>query len=190
MPPMPTLSENTSKEMEEDRDAIEASERKDPFVTHVSITIAVLAGIGVTLGSLESLETAGGARADSNALLQQNRATDAWNAFEAMNIKDLLQAAGMTAPAAGGLGQVRHPDLNAEALQAQAKEFEEASAIELERAAGFAERHHVLTVAVTLVQLAIAIATVSIITRSQRWPWYSAIGLGIAGVIAGAYAFI
>lgn len=41
-----------------------------------------------------------------------------------------------------------------------------------------------------LVQVGIAIATIAIIAHGQRWPWYAAIALGVAGALVGAYAYI
>jgi hypothetical protein len=46
--------------------------------------------------------------------------------------------------------------------------------------------HHILTVAVTLLHVAIAIATIAIIVRGQRWPWYTALALGAVGSIGAA----
>ena len=51
-------------------------------------------------------------------------------------------------------------------------------------------RHHILTLAVTLLHVSIAIATVSIITKGARWPWYAALALGVAGVLTTATAYI
>jgi hypothetical protein len=52
------------------------------------------------------------------------------------------------------------------------------------------DRHHILTVAVTLLHVAIAIATIAIIVRGQRWPWYAALALGAIGATGAAYAYI
>ena len=40
-----------------------------------------------------------------------------------------------------------------------------------------------MTVAVTLLHVAIAIATIAIIVRGQRWPWYAAVAFGAIGPI-------
>ena len=55
---------------------------------------------------------------------------------------------------------------------------------------GHEHRHHILTVAVTLLHVAIAIATIAIIMRGQRWPWYAALALGVLGSIGAAYAYL
>jgi hypothetical protein len=52
------------------------------------------------------------------------------------------------------------------------------------------DRHHILTVTVTLLHVAIAIATIAIIVRGQRWPWYAALALGATGTMGAAYAYI
>lgn len=189
--PMPNLAETTSEEVEQDEHAIDATEEKsDPFVTRVSLTIALLAVVGVTLGSLESVETSATSSANSAALLHQDRATDAWSAFEARSIRDMLAR---VAPAADGVRVVsreRHPDSDADALAATATEQERLSEEQLAEAERHERRHHVLTAAVTLVQVAIAIATIAIIARGQRWPWHAAVGLGLVGVATGAYAYL
>jgi hypothetical protein len=43
-----------------------------------------------------------------------------------------------------------------------------------------------LTVAVTLLHVAIAIATIAIIVRGQRWPWNAAVAFGSIGSIGAA----
>ncbi|MDB5533366.1 MAG: hypothetical protein JWO28_1681 [Hyphomicrobiales bacterium] len=191
---MPPLSKTTSEEFEQDQRAIEGADENKPFITRVSVTIAILAVIGVTLGSLESIETSASSNASNTALLHQDRATDAWNAFEAKNIKAMLQT---LAPAAGAGSQAgavqagpdRHPDKDANGLASYAREQERLSEDKLREAERRGERHHVLTIAVTLIQVAIAIATISIIARGQRWPWYGAMALGLAGILTGAYAY-
>jgi hypothetical protein len=38
--------------------------------------------------------------------------------------------------------------------------------------------------------VAIAISTIAIIAKGQRWPWYVAVLLGVAGVGVGATAYL
>jgi hypothetical protein len=38
--------------------------------------------------------------------------------------------------------------------------------------------------------VSIAIATIAIIMRGQRWPWYGSMALGTAGVIGAAIAYL
>ena len=52
------------------------------------------------------------------------------------------------------------------------------------------ERHHRLTLAATFLHVAIAISTIAIIAKGQRWPWYAAVLLGVAGVGVGATAYL
>ena len=47
-------------------------------------------------------------------------------------------------------------------------------------------RHHRLTLAATFLHVGIAVSTIAIIARGQRWPWYLALLLGLAGIgVAG-----
>ena len=62
----------------------------DPFLTQVSITIAILAVIAATVGSLETLETADAIGDKNAAVLLQNKATDTWNFYQAKSIKKIF----------------------------------------------------------------------------------------------------
>ncbi|WP_244571348.1 MULTISPECIES: DUF4337 family protein [Mesorhizobium] len=52
-----------------------------------------------------------------------------------------------------------------------------------------AHRHHVLTFAVTLLHISIAVATLSIIMHGKRWPWIGSLALGGFGLIAAGFAY-
>jgi Domain of unknown function (DUF4337) len=64
----------------------------DPFLTQVAVTIAILAVIAATVGSLETLETAAAIGDKNAAVLVQNKATDTWNFYQAKSIKKNLYA--------------------------------------------------------------------------------------------------
>src|SRR3954471_15821125 len=64
-----------------------AAHARDPFIAKVSITVAVLAVMAATAGSLE---TVGGSRAitqSSEGVLAQDKATDSWNEYQADSLK-------------------------------------------------------------------------------------------------------
>ena len=165
----------------------------DPFLTRVSVTIAILAVIAATVGSLETLETADAIGDKNAAVLLQNKATDTWNFYQAKSIKKNLYAiaAANPGPAAGDFKkQAERNGVDEEELFAKGQALEHQTEEKLRDSERHEDRHHILTVAVTLLHVAIAIATIAIIVRGQRWPWYAALALGAIGATGAAYAYI
>ena len=187
------MSETPSEHFEHAEHAQHAAHLGDPFLTKVSITIAVLAVIAATLGSLETLETAAAIGDKNAAVLLQNRATDNWNFYQAKSIKKHLY----TVAAANGGPMAESLKKQAEGYGAEEKElFAKGQALEHQTEAKLMDsehhehRHHILTISVTFLHVAIAIATIAIIVRGQRWPWHAALALGVLGTFGAAYAYL
>src|ERR1700761_8335832 len=64
-----------------------AAHARDPFISKVSITVAVLAVLAATAGSMETVEGGRAITESSEAVLAQNKATDAWNEYQADSLK-------------------------------------------------------------------------------------------------------
>ncbi len=187
------MTESPVEHFEHAEHAGHASLLGDPFLTQVSITIAILAVIAATVGSLETLETADAIGDKNAAVLLQNKATDTWNFYQAKSIKKNLYAiaAANPGPAAGDFKkQVERYGVDEQELFAKGQALERHAEEKLRDSERHENRHHILTVAVTLLHVAIAIATISIIVRGQRWPWYAALALGAIGTMGAAYAYI
>lgn len=187
------MSESPVEHFEHAEHAEHASLLGDPFLTKVSITIAILAVAAATVGSLETLETASAMSDKNNAVLLQNQATDNWNFYQAKSIKKNLYAiaAANPGPEADGFRQeAKQYGKDEQDLFVKGHELEHQTEEKLRTSEGHEHRHHILTVAVTLLHVAIAIATISIIVRGQRWPWHAALALGVLGSIGAAYAYL
>ena len=164
----------------------------DPFLLTVAMTIAILAVIAATVGSLESVETAATITSKNDSVLFQNKASDQWAFFQAKSIKkNMYEIAGLTNPdlAAKLAEGAKHNDDDSKEIQKKAEELEKKVEEKGLEADGHEARHHVLTLAVTFLHVSIAIATVSIITKGARWPWYLAMALGAVGVLTTAKAY-
>ncbi len=165
----------------------------DRFLMQVSVTIAILAVVAATVGSLETIETAATIGDKNAAVLVQNKATDNWNFYQAKSIKknmyDIAAAAG-GADADGFKAQAQRYGADEQELLAKGQELERETDAKLLDSERHERRHHLLTVAVTFLHVAIAVATISIIMRGQRWPWRASIGLGILGSLLAAYAYL
>lgn len=186
-----------------DSDATEAYEHTEhaqhvahsgnSFLSKVAVSIALLAVLAAGAGSLETIESGAATGARTEAVLLQNKATDNWNFFQAKSLKKNMYeiAAAQGGPsAADWAAQAKRNETDGEDVQKVAKDFEaksEASSREAER---HERRHHLLTVAATFLHIAIAVATIAIITGGQRWPWYASLGLGAMGTIIVGTAYI
>jgi hypothetical protein len=187
------LSESPTEHFEHAEHAEHVAHLGDRKLTVVSITIAILAVFAATVGSLETLETAAAIGDKNHAVLMQSKASDAWSFFQAKSTKLNLYA--LAAEQGGAKAQdyadkARRYDQEQKEIEKQARGFEAQSEEALAGSEKHERRHHILTIAATLLHIAIAVATIAIIMRGHLWPWRVAIVLGLLGAAGAAYAFI
>ena len=187
------MEESPLEHHEQAEHAEHAALSGDPFIIRVSVTIAILAVIAAAISSLENVEAGRALAKLSEANLSQNKATDNWNFYQAKSIKkNMYEIASATGgPAAEGFkAQAQHYGEDEKDIFAKGKELERETDARLLDSERHERRHHLLTAAVTFLHVAIAVATISIIMRGQRWPWRASIGLGILGSLLAAYAYL
>lgn len=186
------MSESPTEHFEHAEHAEHVAHLGDSFLVKVSITIAILAVIAATVGSLETLETAAAIGDKNDAVFIQNKATDNWSFYQAKSIKK--NAYDIAAAAGGPLAedykaQSKRYDTEGKDLLSKGEELERQTDAKLETSEHHEHRHHVLTVGVTLLHISIAIATIAIIMRGQKWPWYTALTMGAAGTVIAVLAY-
>ena len=169
-----------------------AAHTRDPFVSKVSITVAILAVMAAAAGSLETVEGGRAITESSEAVLAQDKATDSWNEYQADSLKRHMYDIAMAS--AGARTDEFKADIKNE-REGQNKAREKAEDAEKDRdkrlsqSAVHEKRHHWLTGAATLIEIGIALSTVAIIT-SRRAFWFSAMGLGCVGAVLFAFAYM
>lgn len=169
-----------------------AAHEHDPFISTVSITIAVLAVLAASIGSLETVEASGAITSASEAVLAQDKATDAWDEYQADSLKKHLY--GLAADA-GGAKAGRYAATAKDQTGKQAQVRKQALDDETERdkllavSRGHEHRHHWLTAAATLLEIGIAICTVAIITRRRAF-WLGSLGLALGGLALCGVAYL
>lgn len=165
-----------------------AAHARDPFISKVSITVAILAVLAATAGSLETVEGGRAITESSEAVLAQDQATDAWNEYQADSLKRHMY----DIAAENGLAHFKDDSVAERGAQAKARtkaeEAEKERDVKRVESAHHESRHHWLTGAATLIEIGIALSTVAIITRRQSF-WLSAMGLGMTGMALFAIAY-
>ena len=177
---------------EQSEHAEHAAHERDPFVSRVAVTVAVLAVLAAAAGSLETVEGGRAITSSSEAVLAQDKATDAWAEYQADSLKHHLYA---IAAAEGGahakdfFHEATSQGSKQKSVRAKALAHEADRDRLVEESAAHEGRHHWLTGAATLLEIGIAMSTVTIITR-RRPLWYGALAFGAAGLALFAVAYL
>ena len=127
----------------------------------------------------------------NDAAIKKTEASNQWNYYQAKSSKqNLMELAVELAPAAKKdyyeeqikryKAEKADIKLNAEKLEAQATQFDEMSEAEL-------HQHHRWAQATTVLQVAIALAAIALLTR-KVWVEYAMFGTGALGVAIGIAA--
>lgn len=187
------MSHDPALDAHEHREHAEhAAGEHDPFISRVSITIAVLAVLAAIAGSLETVEGGRAITASSRSVLAQDRATDAWNEYQSDSLKrHLYMIAAAEDPAHAQNFSKEAADQNArqKAVRAQAQAYQAERDRLSGESAALEDRHHWLTGAATLLEIGIAMSTITIITRRKPL-WLGALALGAAGLCLLAVAYV
>jgi len=189
------MSDSPFEEMEAHEHAEHAehaAHEKDSLLSQVTLTIAIMAVVAAIGGSLEETEGDKSIVAKNEAVLKQDQATDQWDEFEAKSVKKNLYS---IAAAQGGPNAAANTKESAKngvdqlKVQAKAQGFEAQSRAASEDAEVHERRHGRLTLASTLLHMAIAIATLAIILH-KRWPWLTSLALAAVGLGLAAWAYL
>ena len=186
------MEDQTGDHLEHAEHAEHAAHAGNRFLTIVSGTIALLAVIAAVVGSLESVETTATMSERTAATLLQNQATDQWAFYQAKSIKKNMYeiAAATDGPNADSFAATaKSNEADSKGIKDKASELEKEVEERLRASEHHEQRLHALTFAATLLHVAIAIATLSIIMQGLRWPWYGSIGLGVLGILVALRAF-
>src|ERR1700754_3435979 len=122
-----------------------AAHVRDPFISKVSITVAILAVLAATAGSLETVEGGRAITESSEGVLAQDQTTDAWNEYQADSLKRHMYD---IAAANGGAHSNEYKTDSAGQRTAEDKSRKQAEDFEKERdthrreSALHEERHH------------------------------------------------
>ena len=169
-----------------------AAHVRDPFVSRVAITVAVLAVMAATAGSLETVEGSRAITQSSEAVLAQDKATDSWNEYQADSLKRHMYEIALNSGSAKAeeyRSEIKDQRESQNKARDKAKEDEQERDARLRSSALHEQRHHWLTGAATLIEIGIALSTVAIIT-ARRTFWFSAMGLGAVGAALFAVAYL
>ncbi|HEY5364040.1 MAG TPA: DUF4337 family protein, partial [Aestuariivirga sp.] len=133
------MSEMPTEDYEHTEHAMHAkheAEGGNRFIGTVAMSIAVLAVVAATVGSLETLEDGDAISAKNEAVLFQNKATDSWNFYQAKSVKknmyDIAAATASDGPVKDDFmaKSKKNEDESAD-IQKEAKKLEDESAAKL-----------------------------------------------------------
>jgi hypothetical protein len=172
--------------------ATHAAETGDSLISQVTFTIAVLAVVAAIAASLETTESDAAIGAKNDAVLAQDQATDQWGFANSKALRKNIYAIAADAPgpkAAAYAKSVAKESAGEDKAKLDAQAFEAKRESYLKAGETHEVRHGRLTVASTLLHMAIAIATLAIILH-RRWPWFAALALSAGGLAVGAWAYL
>jgi hypothetical protein len=174
-----------------DHEVEHRAEHGDPFAGRIAVMTAIFATIGAMFGYM-------GGHTQNEALLYKNEAairraeaSDQWNFYQAKSNKQNLAELGATLTT--GEQQTRYQAEVArykkekEEIMPEAKKLEDEAKAAEQNSEASMHVHHRWAQATTLIQIAIALAAITILTRN-RGLQYTAYGVAVAAVAVGALA--
>jgi Na+/glutamate symporter len=161
------------------------------FTNKIAMFTAIIATVGAIFGYMGGATQAAAGLYKNDAAIKKTEASNQWNYYQAKSSKqNLMELALELAPASKAdyyKGQIERYKtekadikVGAEKLEAQSKEFDEMSEAQM-------HQHHRWAQATTVLQVAIALAAIALLTR-KVWVEYAMFGTGALGIAIGILA--
>ena len=168
-----------------------AAEHRIPLGQEVALFSAVLATLGAIVSFLGGHTQNDALYYKNEAVLMKARASDDWAYYQSEDLKRHLaeQAADMMpAKALAYQAEAKRYAMRAKSLQAAAQELDRRS-VEADAESQHALRPHIkLAISMTALQIAIALASITALTR-RRWLMWAAGFAATAGIVLGVLAW-
>jgi len=175
-----------------DHEVEHQAQHGDPFAGRIAVMTAIFATIGAMFGYMAGATQNEALLYKNDAAIRRAEASDQWNFYQAKSNKQNLAELGATLTT--GEQQARYQSEVArykkekEEIMPEAKKLEEKTKASEDRSEASMHVHHRWAQATTLIQIAIALAAITILTRNSGLQ-YTAYGVAAAAVAVGALAF-
>jgi hypothetical protein len=166
-------------------------EKHFPLAQEIALFSAVLATLGAIVSFLGGHTQNDALYYKDEAVLMKARASDSWAYYQAEVLKQhLAQQSAAMMPASSALYQadVTKYGAHAKTLRAQAEAFDRASEAADRESQHSLSPHTKLAISMTFLQIAIALASITALTR-KRWLLVGAVGSALIGIVLGAIAW-
>ena len=167
-----------------DHEVEHAAHSADPFAGRLAVMTAILATIGALFGYMAGATQNDALMFKNEAAIRKTEASDQWNFYQAKSSKQNLAELG--AALATGEQQARY--LKEIDRYKKEKKLEAASRVAEEKSEAAMHNHHRWAQAMTLIQIGIALAAITILTRHKAMG-VASLGVAGASVVLGALAF-
>ena len=170
-----------------------ASEHGGGMVNQIAMFTAIIATVGAIFSYMGGATQANAGLYKNDAALKKAEASDQWNYYQAKSTKQALaELARDLAPDAGKAayqGKVERYDKEKADIKLVAEKFEAESTEWNQRSDEEMHQHHRWAQATTVLQIAIALAAIALLTR-KRWLEYAMFGVAGGGMLIGVLAFL
>ena len=166
------------------------AEHREPLAQQIALFSAVLATIGAVVSLLGGHTQNDALYYKNEAVLLKARASDAWSYYQAEEIKrHLLEATAPLSHDDKAPGRIATYAARAHGLQAEAQTLDKRSEAADEESRHALRPHVKLSVAMTFVQIAIALASITALTR-RRWLFVAAALSAVVGIVLTLVAWL
>jgi Na+/glutamate symporter len=170
-----------------------AAHDRDPFAARIAVMTAIFATIGAFFGYMAGATQNDALLRKNDSAIRRTEASDQWNFYQAKSSKQNLAELGSVLAsgdaAARFKAEAERYNREKQEIMVKAQELEKRSA-ELEtQSEASMHVHHRWAQSLTLIQIAIALAAITLLTR-RRWLQWMAHGAGAASVVIGVLAFV
>jgi hypothetical protein len=176
-----------------DHEAEHAAHSGDPFAGRIAVLTAVLATVGALFGYMAGATQNEALLYKNESAIRKTEASDQWNFYQAKSSKQNLAELGATLTTgeqqAKYVAEAQRYKKEKDEIMAEAKKLEELGKEADRKSAESMHVHHRWAQAMTLIQIAIALAAITILTRQKAMGWGSG-GVAIASLALGAMAWL
>jgi hypothetical protein len=162
---------------------------EDRFAGRIAVMTAIFATLGAMMGYMAGHTQNAALIYKNEAAIRKTEASDQWNYYQAKSSKQNLSELGAVLTTGTDQERLRGEverykkekadiEKDARKLEAQSKEAEQKSEEEL-------HEHHRWAQSTTLIQVSIALAAITLLTRSKWLQWISYAAAGGAVIVAG-----
>jgi len=177
------------KHVEEAIEEVQHNEKEEGgWLSYISLSTAIIAIVTALVGLYESQITAKTILSKNEAVLYQSQASDQWNFYQSKSLKShiyTVNAEVFPEKADEFRKKAAVYKKDQEGIKKEAERLEALKDLRNEQSDHYYHIHHILTFSITFLQISIALASISALTRSRKFWAGSLVLSGIGALIAG-----